>query len=344
VRSKLIVLLLCGAHLAQAASLPAAVKGVVVTTPGQPTPEAHAFATRKDKLLLADYLEAIRPGADHDRMLRTKLEHAQRSWLSGDIEAARADFRALTELALKADWKNDQREAIQAAFLRMAQSSESGTERENWLESAARLYGDIAPEASLFPPPLMNQYDAIKTRMTTVSLDLADVFPDFRYVLIDGRKVDLALDSHVSLSGGLHRLTALSDSHESVTEFMTAAQLRVLRLSPPPLIEGVCESARLRSHGALASGVDVEIYSGPACTPKIASVLDGARLVTAARASNGPPGPPLTTLPSDATSEPATKSRTWIYVVGGALLAGAAYALTHQQGPSGPTHRSGFGK
>lgn len=342
--SKLVVLLLCGAHLAQAASLPAAVKGVVVTTPGQPMPEAHAFATRKDKLLLADYLEAIRPGADHDRMLRTKLERAQRSWLSGDIEAARADFRALTELALKADWKNDQREVIQAAFLRMAQSSESGTEREGWLESAARLYGDIAPDASLFPPPLMNQYDAVKTRTTTVSLDLADVVPDFRYVLIDGRKVDLALDSRVSLSGGLHRLTALSDSHESVTEFMTAAQLRVLRLSPPPLSEGLCENARLRSRSILPSGVDVEIYSGPACAPKIMSALDDARLVTAPRAPFAPSGTSLATSPGGASSEPATKDRTWIYIVGGALLAGAAYALANQQSPSGPTHRSGFAR
>jgi hypothetical protein len=330
--SSLIVLFLYGARPASAA-VPPSVKGVVITVPGASTPEARSFATQKDRLLLSDYLESTRPGPDHDQMLKTKLERAQRSWLGGDIESARADFRALTELAMKADWKNDQREVIQVAFLRMAQSAESGTEREAWLDSAVRLYGDIDPDATLFPPPLMSEYGAVKQRSTTVSVELADVFPDFRYVLIDGRKVDLALDSRALITSGLHRLTALSDSHESVTEFMTAAQLRVLRVTPPALAEGLCESAKLRSRNVLPSAIDVEIYSGAGCTPKIASALNDSRLVTAPREPFFPETP-----------KTESSSKTWIYVVGGALLAGAAYAVAkqNQSDSAQPTHRSGF--
>ena len=331
--SSLIVLIIFGSKPAAAAPLPPAVKGVVVTTPGLTTPDAQSFATQKDRLLLADYLEATRPGADHDQMLRTKLERAQRAWLSGDIESARSDFRALTDLALKADWKNDQREIIQAAFLRLAQSAESGTERAGWLESAARLFGDISPDATLFPPPLLAEYEAVKKRTTTVSLELADIFPDFRYVLVDGRKVDLTLDSHVQLANGVHRLTALSDSHESVTEFMTSAQLRVLRVTPPSLVEGVCENSKLRSRSGLPTNIDIEIYSGSACTPKLTNTLNEARLITAPRDPYFPDVP-----------KAESSSKTWIYVVGGALLAGAAYAVAKQNQSSSPqpTHRSGF--
>ncbi len=305
------------------------VKGAVVTTPGVPTAEARTYATQKDKLLLSDYLDSTRPGSDSDQMLKSKLERAQRAWLSGDLETARSHFRAITELAMKADWRNDQREVIQAAFLRMAQSSESSTERGGWLESALRLYGDLAPDATIFPPPLLNEFEATKKRLPTVTIELADAFSDFRYLLIDGRRVDLASENHVELTTGLHRLTALSDSHESVTEFMTAAQLRVLRLSPPPLTEGLCERAKLRSRNALPSGV--ELFAGSGCKQGLTSILDEARLVTAA---------PLS---MPASVEP--RDRTWLYVIGGAVLAGAAYAIAnHQQQSSGPTHRSGFSK
>ena len=96
-----------GVHAGQ---LSPAVRGVVVTAPGVNTAEAKAFATTQDKLLLSDFLELSRPGEDFDRQLTQRLEKAQRAWLSGDSESARSEFRALTELSLKADWRNAQRE------------------------------------------------------------------------------------------------------------------------------------------------------------------------------------------------------------------------------------------
>ncbi len=191
-----------GAELALAAALPPAMKGVVVTTPGLSAADAKAFALKQDKLLISDYLEISRPGEEHDQMLRQKLERAQRAWLGGDVETARAEFRSLTELSLKADWRSTQREALQLAFLRLAQSSESHTEREGWLESAVRHYSDLSPNAALFPPPLLNQYEATRKRMvaSAIEIDLRDVFPDFRYVLIDGRKVSVAIETRVRIA------------------------------------------------------------------------------------------------------------------------------------------------
>lgn len=320
------------AAAALANPLPSSVHGLVVTTPGLNTAEAKSYATQHDRYLLSDYLETTRPGDDHDQMLKTKLERAQRAWLGGEVETARAEFRSLTELNLKADWRQPQREVIQTAFLRMAQSSESVTEREGWLESAARLYGDIAPNADLFPPPLMSEFEATKKRQTMTEIELADVFADFRYVLIDGRKIEIATEPRVQLAPGLHRLTALSDSHEPVTEFMTAAQLRVLRLSPPALTEGICDGAKLRSRSALPSNVDVEIYSGSACPSKITNILNESRLLTAESEPFVPSAP-----------RAREKDHTWLWVAGAAIVAGAAYAIANQHESSPQTtHRSGF--
>jgi hypothetical protein len=337
------IMIVVGARLALAASagassdaMPPSVRGVVVTSPGVNTADAKAYALQHDRLLLSDYLEKTRPGDEHDRMLKQKLERAQRAWLGGEIELARSEFRALTELSLKADWREAQRAVLQTAYFRLAQSAESGTERSGWLESAARLFGDRAPEASLFPPPLLNEYREILKRLeaTAIDVDLAGVFSDFRYVLIDGRKIEIALEPHVRLTMGLHRLTALSDSNEAVTEFMTAAQLRVLRLAPPSLTEGACGEASLRSRSELSSSIGFEIYSGRACPEKLSNLLKTSRLLSEPQGTAPPAAP---------SSSGETRQRTWLWVVGAAVVAGTAYALAHQsQSSPQATHKTGF--
>ena len=336
----IVVLLFLSPQFARASPLPAAVRGIVVTIPGVSAADSKAFALKQDKLLLSDHLENSRPGAEHDQMLRQKLERAQRAWLGGDMETARSEFRSLTELSLKADWRNVQREALQAAYLRLAQSSESGTEREGWLETAARLYDDLSPNSSLFPPPLLNEYEAARKRSAaaSVEIDLRDLFPDFRYVLIDGRKVEVLIESRVRVASGLHRITALSDSHEAVTEFLTGAQMRVLRLSPPALTEGRCDEASLRSRTELPNAVDVEIYSGAGCPAKLANLLSSSRFLSGSEASSVSRETPLPSLP-----QASSPNHTWIWVVGAAVIAGAGYALaSHRDSSSEPTHKSGF--
>ncbi len=318
------------------AELPPAVRGVVVVTPGQSLTEAKTYATAHDKLLLSDYLETTRPGDDHDRQLKSKLERAQRAWLGGDREAARAEFRSLTEMSLKADWRNAEREVLQAADLRLAQMSDSGTEREGWLESAARLYGDLAPNAALYPPPLLAEYETIRKRLlaTAVEIDLRDVFPDFKFVIVDGRKIELANEYRLAIMPGIHRLTAYSDSHETVTEFLTGSQLRVLRLSPPTLTEGVCETAKMRTRTDLPSSLNVEIYSGSNCPHDISNLLHSSQFIS---------DPQLAM--SEGASAPSTLSnkRTWLWIIGGALIAGAGYALaTHHDASTEAVHRTSF--
>lgn len=332
-------LLILSTFALRALALPSAVRGVVVVPPGLSNADAQTYATTHDKFLLSDYLDATRPGQENDRQLKQKLERAQRAWLGGEIEQSRGEFRALTEMSLKADWRDGQREVLQMAHLRLAQTSSSGTERESWLDAAARLYGDIPPNAALFPPPLLAEYETSRKRVATATadIDLREAFTDFKYVLIDGRKIELSIETHVRLTPGLHRLTAYSDSHESVTEFLTAAQLRVLRLSPPSLTSGLCRQAKLRDRAELPTSLDIEIYSGEACPQDIANALNGSRLISEPRS-----------LPVDGPDEKtgtttSSGGRTWLWIVGGALIAGAGYALATRHDPTPePVHRTGF--
>lgn len=324
--NRALMTLLIAAH-AKAASVPDGVKGVIVATPGIDLSEAKAYATAHDKLLLSDYLELTRPGEEHDQQLRQKLERAQRAWLGGDIEIARTEFRALTELALKADWRKSQREAIQMAYLRLAQSAESGTEREGWLEAAARLYGDLEPNATFYPPPLLNDYNETVKRLdiSATEVDLRDAFPDFRYVLIDGRKVEPATESRVRLKAGLHRFTALSDAFEATTEFLTPAQLRVLRLSPPALTEGACEEAALKSKSTMPTA---EVYAGNKCPMRVDGLLKTSRFLSAPKLD--------AEIAKEIPDAPRAESNnhTWLWIVGAAVVAGAGYAIAQHASAS----------
>jgi hypothetical protein len=322
--------------VAAACPLLASASSPVVAIPGIGSAEIKAYATSKDKLTLSEHLEVSRPGADRSAELKNRFQKAQRQWLAGNTEAARSEFRALTELSQKADWRDPQREVLQASYLRLAQSASSGTEKSSWLEAAVRFFADLDPNPALFPPPLIEEFRAAKHRLLDDAPEFEpwEVFPESRYVLIDGRKIETKERKPIRLAPGVHRVTALSDTHVAITEFLTASQLRLFRASPVSLVEGSCGTARLKSD--LTQLRDAEIYSGASCTGDSAKPLE---LKPQYLASNG--------LPLTATQRPAQVEgkKTWYWVLGGAIIAGAGYALVREMNKEkGPetVHRSGF--
>ncbi|RYZ79349.1 MAG: hypothetical protein EOP06_27380 [Proteobacteria bacterium] len=310
----------------------------VVAVPGVSLAEIKAYATSRDRLPLSEYLEAARPGSDRERELKTRFQRAQKFWLSGDTDEARAEFRGLTELSLKADWKTPQREVLQAAHLRLAQTSASGTEKNSWLESAVRYFGDLPPDLSLFPPPLIEDFNETKHRLLdgAVEFEAWEVFPDSRFVIVDGRKISTTDRRAIPLAAGLHRVTALSDTHVAITEFLTVNQLRLFRASPAALIEGSCATAKLKVD--LPEVGFPELYSGQKCPASVASLQLKPQFLTGVGQSD------LTQLAGEVPKASVTK-KTWLWIAGGLLVSGAGYALARElskEKPPETVHRSGF--
>lgn len=297
----------------------------VVAGPDVSDSELKTFVERHDRRTLGEYLEANRPGQDFERRLRAKLESAQRAWLSGSTDSARSDFIELVDLAPLGDWRDPQREAILYAHLRLAQSSATPIERSDWLTKAARLVTDLEPDTSLFPPPLIREFREARAKVATqsTSVVLKDVFPGFRYVLVDGRKFSLDSSAPVRISPGSHRITALSDRHAPLTEQMTGAQLGVFRVKVDPLVESCAAPVK-----PLDDGLIVEVFGGPKCSP-----------VTAF--ANGAPNPTWADVPTEVRSKPR---RDWLWIGAIALGTAAVIAVQRSQKRSDPTpaHREGF--
>ncbi len=274
---------------------------------------------------LSEDFDANRPGTDFEERLRSKLETAQRAWLGSSPEKARTAFVELAELARRADWKDPQREVILYAHLRLAQSAVSPIERVEWLESAARLTPDLEPDSSLFPPPLLRELKELRATIATRSLPLAlhDVFPGFKFVLVDGRKIDLASKATTRISPGVHRITALSDRHMPVTEELTAAQLGVFRVNGRPFAES-CASPLV----SLEDGTRIEVLNGQNCKPPSSSV---AKV----------PDADWTKVSQEVSARPR---RDWLWI--GLAAVGTALAISvardRQKGETTAVHREGF--
>ncbi|MES2964881.1 MAG: hypothetical protein V4760_13400 [Bdellovibrionota bacterium] len=306
-------------------STAAALERPLVAGPDIQDSELRVFAERQDRKTLSEALDAARPGAELEERLRARLEHAQRAWLGGSMELAKSEFMEIAALSTAGDWRDSQRDVILYAHMRLAQIVDSPTEKSAWLSKAAKLIPDLDPDPSLFPPPLLREFKDARAKVASQStlISLRDVFPGFRFVLVDGRKVVLDSASTVRISPGLHRITALSDRHAPLTEQMTAAQLGVFRVKVNPLVESCGAPV-----GALHDGVEVDVYDGPKCSPPTA-------LAPKKLDRNW----------ADVPSEVKTRARRdWLWI--GALAIGTAVAVSvyRNQRASDPStvHREGF--
>lgn len=305
----------------------AAVERPVVAGPDIEDGELRSFVERADRRSLSEFLDANRPGTQFEERLRAKLEKAQRAWLNGSSEVAKEAFIDVTELGALADWRDSEREALLYSHLRLAQLSGTSLERAEWLAKGARLVTDLEPDSGLFPPPIVAEFKDVRSKIATQSTAIVfkDVFPGFRYVLIDGRKISLESATPTRISPGLHRITAWSDRHSPITEHMSSAQLGVFRIKVNPIVESCGAPTR-----TLEGGLEVDVYDGPGC----ASTVPTLSLTKA-------PDLNWAATPNEVKARPR---RDWLWIGAGVVASAVVFSVIRNQKKSDPTpsHRDGF--
>jgi hypothetical protein len=341
----------------------------LVRGPGISQEQLEAVAEAQGRPTLSDQLDLLRPNAEMTSKLHRQVERAQNAWLSGSIESARVAFRDITRLTLEDDWRPAQREAIHYAYLRLAQSAPTPTERDEWLEKAVVSFPDLVGDEDTFPPPLNEAFRATRARMLALARMYApyEHFPDHRFLLINGKRFALSPDLKLRLPGGTFRVTALSDAFSPMTEKLTSSQLEAFRLTMPPLASGSCDAPGgfeaasdglraipqvtvvfspecLRTHstrGWLARGSDT---AESARVPEEAlkgssSLTELSNEALSARNSQS------LTLPERPAS-PAVSGKTWLWIGASVLAAGAIFAFQKEANREQPTkiepvHRTG---
>lgn len=205
--------------------------------------EFRAYAEANNRLTLSEIFDNTRPGTDLTRRLQNMTLKAQEAWLNGSVDESRRLFAQIADMTLEGDWRAAQREAIHYALLRLAQASSSTNERQSWLERAVTSFPDLDIDAKLFPPPLIESFQTIRSRILSETTVInAHSFPNHRWILINGRRFELHENLQLRLPDGLHRVTLISDSQRAFSRTLTPAQLRVLSVPTEPFVEGNCET------------------------------------------------------------------------------------------------------
>ena len=294
---------------------------VAIRHPDVPAAELRTYATGEGRETLAEHLERARPDSRKQKSLRELLEKAQQAWLRSSLDGARLHFTAVAALALDADWRDPEREAIQYSMLRLAQMSE-GRESSEWLARAVIASPDLEPDTQLFPPPLLARFRQERTRLLARKreLDLNLFSPTARFLLVNGRKVDLTIDRALSLPPGKFRFTLLSDSHEPVTQVTTAEKLVNSRR---PLLSGTCSNPMAEAR----AGNDLLALFPDQCTREMKAGAWRPRELDLRVAPYAPPAPELLLTTSAPSPKPYFSQKSWVWIGVATLAASAVYAF-----------------
>lgn len=216
-----------------------------------------AYATANGFTRFSVFLEQNRPSKEMSQLLSNTIKSAQNAWLNGAIGDARKKYMKIMNLAEASDWRPDQREVIQYALMRLAQTALSSDEAKTFLSKAAMLYGDLQPDSTLFPPPLVDQYLEIlmEAKASSKTLNLGEKLEGFQVLFIDGRKYLLTKDLKVKVSPGTHRVSIYSDILTPINAQLTLEELEAYQPDRHPISSGSCTQNSLQFKMARAEEI-----------------------------------------------------------------------------------------
>jgi hypothetical protein len=309
-----------------------------------------ATAAARDMTLYSEFAAyRFNPSNAQASTLRSEIRRAQEAWLNGSLTTAKALFRQIAAHALEADWNPAEQETIQYAMLRLAQSADSQQEKESWLERAMAYAPQFDPPSDVFPPPLIAEFKAFhnRERARFLEVNLAEKFPAFRIIKINGRIFDVEKEPLARVSPGPLRLTGLSDANEPFSRIIDGEHIVSIDVKPLPLAGGNCETPELKSE--LTDSVAVlyprdclRIRQGEKWLSRAAGI-DSLNLELSSRPRA------MNSWPLAVEPKVAAQPRTWAWVALGAVVAGIIYVYNRDQTQNAetqtvvqPVHREGF--
>lgn len=181
--------------------------------------------------------------------LKEKLIVAQELYLSGEGESAMKAFGQITDLALSADWDEEDRRIILYSFLRAAQNEEDWEKRKAILLSAIsfalfKISNANYPDQDLFPPPLMEEIRLIQTKATFLLVDWKNIFPDHEIILINGEQVKK--DKKIKIPQTFYRVSAFSSSHLPWSQNLNLSELLTRKIKTKSLTKGPCGKFQIK--------------------------------------------------------------------------------------------------
>lgn len=313
-----------------------------------------AYAKANNYVTASERLNSRLPDKNKSDLIHQNAEQAQSAWLSGNIELARRLFRRLSELALHADWRPAQRETLQYALLRLAQTSNTQKERQDWLEQAVSLFPDLNINTELMPPPLITEFVEVRNQMMKLARTIEPglIFPGYQILIINGRRFKIESSLKIALPSGQHRITALSDVFPPYSDLRSSAQLEVTQVTRSPMIRGTCQQPAYQAP-AIDEFVNFDVLFESNCLQRHRdhswlSLTSSKAALMSPENTRAPSSGALAAQFDFSTDEGQSVQRRWFWIGLSALTAGALYALSQElrepqpEQRVAPVHHRGF--
>ena len=201
--------------------------------------EYHRYVEEKpQRQSYIDYWHS-QEGAPRAKLLRA-LKQAQFHFLKGSLEKAKSFFREMADQRFKQHWDLESRKSIHYALLRLAQLELQPAQRRGHLKEALFFDSHIQVNPSLFPPPIVREYQALKENIPLQIYPLPQTSDLFSEIIINGKKKgdsSLFFRTH----GGRLRISFLSNKYKAIHKVTTAGELEKLHLPASPMATGSCE-------------------------------------------------------------------------------------------------------
>lgn len=186
--------------------------------------EAQKLA-RPSMVTYDQYVEKNLVSEEIKENLRQAFLSAQESFLKSELQQIAEAWQEVVGFAFKADWAQPQREMISIAYLRLAQMAESSEKTKLYVASALNFDPTYVPDHHLFPPPLVEIYEAMRKKIVFISVPTKG-FQGFSTLLVNGRAHPFSGRTDVALDLGLKRITLVSAMYEPVSRVLEAEDLK----------------------------------------------------------------------------------------------------------------------
>jgi hypothetical protein len=187
-----------------------------------------------------------RPIKESAQLVRERYEAAERAFISADVINSHQTYLEVSEMAMSDDWSAAQRAMIFHSFLRAAQTASTLETRRELLQKAVRFSANEKIDKKLFPPPLVEEFDFIKSQEQMTPVVLPKSFKSYSYAILNGEVSELK-SYMLRVPAGEFRLTLISDHLAPVTRVMSANELKSWQPKSDSLVAGGCDTAQFHS-------------------------------------------------------------------------------------------------
>ena len=143
-------------------------------------------------------------------------------------------------LAFTKNWPQQVRENLSRLWLTAFSLEPDGEKKRSLLMGLLRFHPDFKPSGSQFSPPILEVWKSETQRIQFLSWTIGGEWDGFRYLVINGRVVDLNVQRELLIPAQEIHLTALSNQYFPIDQIIKGAELIKWKPKKEVLVTGLC--------------------------------------------------------------------------------------------------------